>query len=739
MNRKEVLFVMSKHILLTISILISNRPDTVRKCLDSVQPLLKAVPSELILTDTGCGEEVRSIIEEYTDHIIKFKWCDDFSKARNVGLKQAKGKWFMFLDDDEWFEDTTEIIEFFLSGEYKKYGIGAYSQRNYGNREGTAYSDLLVGRMVRLEPDIKFVYSIHEAFNRVPGQVKKFNVFVHHYGYVYDTKEALIAHANRNIVPLLREFRAEPNNMKHALQLAQEYNVTERYEESIAIAREAIENAKKGPIENDFCLASLYANVVLGLFEQWRFEEGTKLGEEYLQLDLVDPMAKSLIAVKLADAYMRNEEIEKCFAVVEYYWKVFQDYLADDEKFIFFVTNLTCACFEPFNRSIALGNGINAAILLGKEEVAWEWFQALEIGQYIIYVDPGMIKSTVEKLPYVSEAGRDYYSRMCNEMMKLEKVKPLVIDLMMAACRGGRTLDEKIHLLGAYKGCMPEHPFGKIIEIGDAICRREAGADYDKARIEQLIDWHWEHMAQNMVFMTQFDFIALEERLGMAPAAILEKIPYCVWQRELTAYFGQYSQQDVAWWSEKFAAYLQEDSMRWRFWKAFEGIYGAIQEASADAPSMEVILQRLKTYTENRIALCEQIYRPEILQNNRDVLQEEDQAAYRLVALEAQIEAEEYTKAVEAVKEIRELLPGLNPVMKCYLGLLSEKMKEQEERQKQAANEFQILAVGVKLKIRQLMVAGNYEAALAVAQQLSTLVPEDEELKRQIEKLQEMH
>ena len=163
---------MSKHILLTISILISDRPDTVRKCLDSVQPLLKAVPSELILTDTGCGEQVRSIIEEYTDHIIRFKWCNDFSKARNVGLKQAKGKWFLFLDDDEWFEDTTEIIDFFNSGEYKQYGIGGYYQRNYGNREGTIYSDLLVGRMTRLEPDVKFEYSIHESFNRVVGKVK---------------------------------------------------------------------------------------------------------------------------------------------------------------------------------------------------------------------------------------------------------------------------------------------------------------------------------------------------------------------------------------------------------------------------------------------------------------------------------------------------------------------------------------------------------------------------------------
>ena len=58
---------MGKQIILTISILVSNRPDTVRKCLDSIKPLLEEVPSELILVDTGCGEQVRGIIEEYTD------------------------------------------------------------------------------------------------------------------------------------------------------------------------------------------------------------------------------------------------------------------------------------------------------------------------------------------------------------------------------------------------------------------------------------------------------------------------------------------------------------------------------------------------------------------------------------------------------------------------------------------------------------------------------------------------
>ncbi len=730
---------MSKHILLTISILISNRPDTVRKCLDSVQPLLKAVPSELILTDTGCGEQVRSIIEEYTNHIIQFKWCNDFSKARNVGLKQAKGKWFMFLDDDEWFEDTTEIIDFFQSGAYKKYGMGAYSQRNYGDREGITYSDLLVGRMTRLEPDVKFIYSIHECFNRVVGKVKKFNVFVHHYGYVYDTKEALHAHARRNIEPLIKELKAAPNDMKHALQLTQEYNVLDEYEKSVEIAREAIEKAKKGPVVNDFCLASLHANVVMCLMDLWRFQEVIEVGEAYLKLDALDPMAKALIAARLSCAYMHEKETEKCFEKVQYYWEVYQDYVKDDEKFITYVTNITCSCFEPYNRSIVLGNGVNAAVLMEKHKIAWEWFQAMELNieSQVVHLEPEMMKIIVEKLPKVSEEVRQYYVDMCNVFLRRQDIKFFIINEVMERCRQGETWEDKLWLTASYKDCVIEHPFEKMIKIADAVQKCDRGQACDVAMAEQQVMWLWEHLSDYMGEMKAFELIRMEEHLGLAPEVIMDKIPYHIWQRELTDYFGKYSQDDVVWWTEKFAAFLPEDSMKLRLWKAFAAVYDAIREAGlGDKCSMETVLNGLREYADNRIALCEQIYRPEILQNMQDVLAEEDQAAFRLRLLEDQIHAGEYVNALKDVKELRGLLPGLDPVMKCYLEWLSDKMKVQEHEQKKANNEFQVLAVGVKLKIRQLMAAGNNQAALTAAKQLHSLMPEDNEVAKLVQKLE---
>ncbi len=65
------------------------------------------------MTDTGCDTEVRNLIQRYSDNIIDFNWIQDFA-ARNAGLMRAKGLWFMYLDDDEWFDDTTDIIDFYF-------------------------------------------------------------------------------------------------------------------------------------------------------------------------------------------------------------------------------------------------------------------------------------------------------------------------------------------------------------------------------------------------------------------------------------------------------------------------------------------------------------------------------------------------------------------------------------------------------------------------------------------------
>ena len=211
------------HVVLSIGLLVSNRKDTIKKCLDSLNPIREAIPCQLIITDTGCDAELRKMLEEYADTITEFTWCTDFSKARNANMSHATGEWYMYLDDDEWFIDTDELIDFFTSGSYRNYDGACYLVRNYQTMSGSVYTDDYLSRMVRLTPEIHFVGKIHEYLVPVPQKNCLLGSLVEHYGYVFRNKEDVQRHYERNSKLLLEMIEEEPQNQRWWTHLAQEY------------------------------------------------------------------------------------------------------------------------------------------------------------------------------------------------------------------------------------------------------------------------------------------------------------------------------------------------------------------------------------------------------------------------------------------------------------------------------------------------------------------------------------
>ena len=211
--------------MVTISLLVSNNITTIRKCFESLQPLLQTVPSELIVVDT-VGEKNSdgslAVAKEYTKNIVNFPWCNDFALARNAGLEKAKGEWFLFLDDDEWFEDISELVEFFQTGEYLNYYSATYRIRNYKDKEGKDYSVAELGRMIKRGKNTKFIGKIHETFSEIYLPCKTFSAFVHHYGYVYNSEEEKQKHQQRNLTLLKEELESNPYNLRYRTQMAME-------------------------------------------------------------------------------------------------------------------------------------------------------------------------------------------------------------------------------------------------------------------------------------------------------------------------------------------------------------------------------------------------------------------------------------------------------------------------------------------------------------------------------------
>lgn len=743
---------MAKQVLLTISILISNRPDTVRKCLDSVKPLMENVSSELILVDTGCGEQVRAIIEEYTDQIVDFEWCRDFSKARNAGLERARGKWFLFLDDDEWFEDVTEIVEFFQTGEYKDYGIGVYTQRNYLEKNGSVYTDLLVGRMTKLSPDTRFIYRIHECFNKVGGRTKKFNAYVHHYGYVYASQKESRIHSLRNISLLLEEHAQDPGNMKHTLQLAQEYNILDEYSKSLELSLEAVDLYEKGKINNEYFLSSLFANEIGCYMELYRYEEVIEKGELYLKHPRPDKLVKALIAGNLAVAYMERKDYAKALEHGKYYWKSYQDYLKDEESFMEFVTTITNKCFEDYFRSNVLGNGIHAAVMLGEGELAWQWFDSFDWKAPQMFVNEEMVRAVVGKMPSAEPKERSRYAEMCTRMLVRSELEALVLRTMSDRCKNPETLEERLAALEAYEGVENGHWFFKLRKIvlkaglpEDAETqgqkredgRTETGNQADAAEIERLAGEVWENTNAGMTSIRAYAMLNAIERLGGDNRRILEGVPFYLWRKGITAYFEQFSWEDAQWWNRQFAAILPMEEAHMLVWRGMYGLSEAVRAAEKmeEEASFDKMREGLREYAFCQTQLCGKMYKPEIIASSRDMFPEEYQGAYLISDLLSQTDEKKYGDAVGTIKEIRKLLPGITNIMKPYLRWIELRMKKESQESRQAAGEFQVLARQIKARLYAFMDAGQRQAALMVAQQLQALLPGDEEIKDIIQKL----
>lgn len=270
--------------LLSISLLVSGRKDTTEKCLRSLNKIREELSAEIILVDTGCPAEWYQHLEAYADKITRFTWCNDFARARNEGLSLASGEWFLFLDDDEWFENVDPIIDFFQSGEYEKYQQAVYKARNYSKLDGSTYTEEWVARMIKLEPDTHFEGSVHESLVPVKGCCRKLDAYVHHYGYAFANDEERSAHRERNVQILKGLLEREPNNMKWYLQILQEYadvSVAGELRRYADAAIELIKNVDE-PFVNQ-CRGAFYVAAVLADLWQIQTDRAWEGCEAFLQ------------------------------------------------------------------------------------------------------------------------------------------------------------------------------------------------------------------------------------------------------------------------------------------------------------------------------------------------------------------------------------------------------------------------------------------------------------------------
>ena len=729
--------------ILTISILISNRPETVIRCLESVLPIMEKVPSELILTDTGCGKVLRETIEKYTDHIIDFTWCKDFSAARNVGLKQAKGKWFLYLDDDEWFENPREIIEFFKSGEYKKYNCASYVVRNYTDFQGALYDDSYPARMVKLEPETKFVGKIHEYLEPFRLPKKTFSDFVHHYGYVYKDVKERENHARRNIEPLLEMRKKYPGDPRWICQLAQEYFYVQEYEEVVRVCQKGLEEWKAFKDYVKYApshVGAMYAYILISLESMQRYGEEEEwldkaLEEPLMKLEFMEPTIAFFCLVG-ARLYSNLQKYNIC----REYFKRYIEYVHQFKEDRTAIENGTAAIVTGvFQEQLLYGT-----ILMSMEAVIrMEDYKLAETAFF-------MMNWNDRRLLRQSKWEKKMLDAFCSV-----KYHPLWARLLQTLVSREDGMKEMYIVFLETEIMYKEQ---KATEKIARLYRLVAGLDYENRYIlctrilwaEQNPDIiSGEERRQTVVslFETLFEKYFTEifeiksevwrvaERLQVPLEPLLLQSDYPTWKQMLEKWVPDAPLRELQCWDNRIAGWKKQEDIRYSLFavKCLEGYLRHYREICASSlPQME---QMLWKYADNVLAFYRLYYKEYVFEEMPELLPDDAQLALKLRELQQWREQKEDRRSIECVRKCLENGSALKDVIDAYAKLLRGEVSRRNEDAEQASCEMRKLAEAVKAQVRNMLIQERIGEAKETLEQLKALVPEDEEVRELLGKI----
>lgn len=272
--------------LVTISMLISNRIDTVEKCFESFRPLLEQIPSEFIAVDTVGDEKSDGSVDvarKYADKIVHFEWCDDFAKARNAGLKEARGKWLIYLDDDEWFDDVGPLIDFFSKPElYENYDRVSMMEHSYASVSQIEYATNEFSRISVILPEAEFVDPVHEHLEGINyrNEYTIKNTFIHHVGYIGKVGDKK---GNRNRKIMDKELKKHPENLHLWIQqIAGAGNDTD---EMLKLSEKSVSELKRLKLDdwNNRNWIEIFLYRMKGYAQLKRWDELDKNVDEFLE------------------------------------------------------------------------------------------------------------------------------------------------------------------------------------------------------------------------------------------------------------------------------------------------------------------------------------------------------------------------------------------------------------------------------------------------------------------------
>ena len=215
---------------LSLCMIVKNEEKNLPVCLKQV----KKVVDEIIVVDTGSTDNTVKVAKNLGAKVYFFKWCDDFSAARNESLKHAKGDYIIWLDADDRIRKTEikKLIKLKKMLPAKKdvaYALKIVSQ--YQSFTESCYQMRIFPNL----PQLRFEGTVHEQISlsvqRLGLKMEFVDIEILHLGY--NTPERNKEKAKRNLRLLLNELKNDPERWITHFFLGQTYKFLGEEEQAV--------------------------------------------------------------------------------------------------------------------------------------------------------------------------------------------------------------------------------------------------------------------------------------------------------------------------------------------------------------------------------------------------------------------------------------------------------------------------------------------------------------------------
>lgn len=159
---------------LSVCLIVKDEQDVIGRCLNCVSKFA----DEIVVVDTGSTDDTVAEVKKFTDKVYFFKWCDDFSAARNFAFEKASGELLMWLDADDVVTDENCAKISKIKHSFSDYdmAIMPYAAVFDGDMPTFVYNR---ERIFRRSKNYRFSGAVHEAV-APRGRIKYSDAVIYH-------------------------------------------------------------------------------------------------------------------------------------------------------------------------------------------------------------------------------------------------------------------------------------------------------------------------------------------------------------------------------------------------------------------------------------------------------------------------------------------------------------------------------------------------------------------------------